>query len=253
MSFLAEQCAVTLENARLYDEAKEAYLSSIAALSSAIDARDEYTAGHSEKVAEYAVAIGKELGFSSERLRILRYAALLHDIGKIGIPDHILLKPSSLTDSEWKIIKTHPRRGEEILKPLHFLKDAVVFVKQHQEKYDGTGYPHGLKDKKISLEARILGVADAYQAMTSRRAYRGAYSHQEAVKELKDKSSTQFDPVIVDAFLRTLKKKSQKKSRGEKNLPDKGSEVQKFRGLGVQSSKVQNPEPRTVNFQRGIA
>jgi len=219
MSFLAEQCAIALENARLYDEAKETYISSIAALSSAIDARDEYTAGHSEEVAEYAVALGKELGFSSERLRILRYAALLHDIGKIGIPDHILLKPSSLTDPEWKIMKTHPRRGEDILKPFRFLEDAVIFVKQHQEKYDGTGYPDGLKDKKISLEARILSVVDAYQAMTSRRSYRSAYSHREAVKELKDKSGTQFDPVIVDAFLRVLKGKSQKdgKSQGEKS------------------------------------
>ncbi|MBT9138217.1 MAG: Cyclic di-GMP phosphodiesterase response regulator RpfG [Syntrophomonadaceae bacterium] len=211
MSLLAEQCAIALDKARLYGEAKEAYISSIAALSSAIDARDEYTAGHSREVAKYACACGKKLGFSTERLKGLEYAALLHDIGKIGIPDYILLKPSSLADSEWQIVKTHPRRGEEILKPLHFLKDVITFVRQHQERYNGTGYPDGLKDKKISLEAKILSVVDAYQAMTSRRPYRGAYSHQEAVKELKDKSGTQFDPVVVDVFLRTLKRKGQGK------------------------------------------
>ncbi len=211
MSFLAEQCAIALDKARLYGEAKEAYISSIAALSSAIDARDEYTAGHSREVAEYACACGKKLGFSTERLKGLEYAALLHDIGKIGIPDYILLKPSSLADSEWQIVKTHPRRGEEILKPLHFLKDVIAFVRQHQERYNGTGYPDGLKDKKISLEAKILSVVDAYQAMTSRRPYRGAYSHQEAVKELKDNSGTQFDPVVVDVFLSTLKRKGQGK------------------------------------------
>ena len=217
MSFLAEQCASALENARLYEEAKKAYISSIAALSSAIDARDEYTAGHSKEVAEYACAAGVELGLSLERLRILEYAALLHDIGKIGIPDYILLKPSSLDDSEWKIIRTHPRRGEEILKPLRFLKDVLVFVKQHQERYDGTGYPNGLKGEKISLEARILSVVDAYQAMTSRRPYRGAYSKREAVKELKDKSGTQFDLVVVNAFLKALEKKGQGKTRGKKS------------------------------------
>ena len=216
MSFLAEQCAVTLENARLYEHTREAYISSIAALSSAIDARDEYTAGHSQEVAEYACACGKELGFSPERLRTLEYAALLHDIGKIGIPDYILLKPSSLADSEWQIIKTHPRRGEEILKPLHFLKDVILFVRQHQERYNGTGYPNGLKKGKISLEARILSVVDAYQAMTSRRPYRGAYSKGEAVKELKDKSGTQFDPIVVNAFLKALNKKSQRKRKSRK-------------------------------------
>ena len=213
ISFLAEQCATTLEKARLYEEAKEAYVSSIAALSSAIDARDEYTAGHSREVAQYACACGKELGFSPERLKLLEYAALLHDIGKIGIPDYILLKPSSLTDSEWQIVKTHPRRGEEILRPLRFLKDVVVFIKQHQERYNGEGYPDGLKKEKISLGARILSVADAYQAMTSRRPYRGAYSHQETVKELKNKSGTQFDPVVVNAFLKVLSRKKQKRKQ----------------------------------------
>jgi putative nucleotidyltransferase with HDIG domain len=211
MLFLAEQCAVALENARLYEEAREAYISSIAALSSAIDARDEYTAGHSQEVAKYACVVGRELGLSPKRLKTLEYAALLHDIGKIGIPDYILLKPSSLTDSEWQIIKTHPHKGEEILKPLHFLKDVILFVRQHQERYDGKGYPNGLSKEKISLEARILGAVDAYQAMTSTRPYRGAYSKEEAIKELKDKSGTQFDPVVVDAFLRALEKNTKKK------------------------------------------
>jgi len=169
-----------------------------------LEARDSYTKGHSERVASISEKIAIKMGLPEKKVKILRETALLHDIGKLGIGEHILQKTEPLTEEEWKIIKTHPVVGEEILRPVFFEKDAMEIVKQHHERFDGKGYPDGLDKNDINLLARILSVADAFDAMTSARAYRKPLSIPEAMKELKANSGTQFDPDIVNTFLKIL-------------------------------------------------
>lgn len=210
---LATLAANAIEKTKLYEDLKssyqeleETYMSVIAALSRAFEAKDRYHKGHMEKVAKYAMAIAIEL---DPRLLLddsLRLAAMFHDLGKIAIPDEILHKPSKLTDEEYEIIKTHPEAGEVILTPLKFLKKVAKIVRHHQERWDGKGYPDGLKGEEIPLEARIIAVADAFDAMTSNRPYRKAMPVEEAVQEILRNSGTQFDPKVVDAFYRAYKK-----------------------------------------------
>ncbi|HXK44857.1 MAG TPA: HD-GYP domain-containing protein, partial [bacterium] len=156
------------------------------------------------RVASISEKIAIKMGLPEKKVKILRETALLHDIGKLGIGEHILQKTEPLTEEEWKIIKTHPVVGEEILRPVFFEKDAMEIVKQHHERFDGKGYPDGLDKNDINLLARILSVADAFDAMTSARAYRKPLSIPEAMKELKANSGTQFDPDIVNTFLKIL-------------------------------------------------
>jgi putative two-component system response regulator len=201
---LAKRIEESTKNlARLYEDLRSTYLRTIRALAQAIDARDHYTHSHSENVSKYSVLIAEEMKLSVKEIEGLREAAELHDIGKIGISDLILSKPSSLTQEEWQQIKTHPQTGSQILEPLTFLSDVIELVKQHHEHYDGSGYPMGLKAEGILLGARILHVADAFEAMTSARSYRQVpFTKDMAVAEIKDKTGTQFDPEVVSAFLK---------------------------------------------------
>jgi HD-GYP domain-containing protein (c-di-GMP phosphodiesterase class II) len=203
---IADQAGVIIERAYNYRELQRLYMNTISALTEAIDARDHYTKSHSEHVTEFALAIAEEMDLDEHTKRIIEDAARLHDIGKIGIHDYILLKPGRLTPEEWEEIKLHSLTGERILEPLTFLNGTISIIRSHHERYDGKGYPDGLKGEEIPLGARILAVADSYDAMTSERPYRKALSKEEAKKELIDNKGKQFDPEVVDAFLRYFKK-----------------------------------------------
>ena len=190
---------------RLYEDLRSTYMRTIRVLAQAIDARDHYTHSHSENVARYAVAICNQLKLPAKEVELIRQACELHDLGKIGIGDSILLKPSALTASEWEQIKKHPTIGAQILEPLTFLGGVVDLVRQHHEHFDGSGYPEGRKGEDILLGARVIHVADSYEAMRSARSYRKIpLMKEEAILEIKLNSGTQFDPKIVDAFLKVV-------------------------------------------------
>lgn len=203
---LANQAAIAIENFNLYGNLQQAYIETISALVQAVEAKDAYTRGHAERVASYSVAIAEELKLDRDYVENIRVAAILHDIGKIAIPEKVLTKPGRLTEEEFMIMKSHPLRGQEILKPVKFSQLIVHGVYYHHERLDGLGYPSGLKDEKIPLVARILAVADAFDAMTSNRPYRSSLSYQDALEELVSCSGVQFDPLIVETFLRVWAK-----------------------------------------------
>jgi len=175
------------------------------ALAATVDAKDPYTYGHSRNVADIAQAIGKEIGLAGKELTDLYAVSLLHDIGKLGVPDAILTKPGKLTEEEWEIIKRHSAEGERIVSYVKDLSALVHMIRHHHEWYDGSGYPDGLKGGAIPLGARIISVADAYDTMTGKRPYKGPISHEEAAEELRRCSGTQFDPELVQAFIRVSK------------------------------------------------
>ena len=185
-----------------YDGMRNHYVSIIMALASAIDARDPSTLGHTERVMDLSKGLALELNRRGYKLDLdsLKLAALLHDVGKIGVPESILRKPGAPTAEEWKEIKKHPAIGANILEPLYDMKEVKDAIHYHQEHYNGLGYPRGLKAKDIPLMSRIVMVVDAYDAMTSDRVYRPRRSREEALAELKVNAGTQFDPEIVDAF-----------------------------------------------------
>jgi putative nucleotidyltransferase with HDIG domain len=185
-------------------QTEAAYTGAIRALAAALDARDPYTAGHSERVSVLSVAIGRELGLPAEDLEVLRLGALLHDIGKIGVPDQVLRKPGSLTSAEYDIIKEHPALGARILRSVPFLSRHLPIVELHHERPDGRGYPRGLRDDDIPLPARIVHVADAYDAMTSARAYRAALPAGVALREIWRCSGTEFHADVVAALAKAL-------------------------------------------------
>jgi putative nucleotidyltransferase with HDIG domain len=185
-------------------QTEAAYTGAIRALAAALDARDPYTAGHSERVSVISVAIGRVLKLPADDLEVIRLGALLHDIGKIGVPDQVLRKPGSLTPSEFDAIKEHPVLGARILRSVPFLAPHIPIVELHHERPDGRGYPHGLRDQDIPLAARIVHVADAYDAMTSARAYRAARPAGEALRELWRCSGTEFHAEIVGALVTAL-------------------------------------------------
>jgi putative nucleotidyltransferase with HDIG domain len=169
-----------------------------------LEAKDSYTRGHSDRVSEYSQAIALEMGFPREEVELLKEVTQLHDIGKLGIDESILNKIEKLRDDEWEIIKRHPVTGEEILKPLFLEKKLLSVVRNHHERYDGKGYPDGLKGEELDLWVQIVTVADSYDAMTSKRSYRDALNKEVAIAELKKNSGTQFSPQVVEAFLRVL-------------------------------------------------
>ncbi len=203
---IANKASIAVENARLYSTLEDSYIRTVTALTSAIDAKDHYTKSHSEHVSQYAVAIGREMGLSDREIEEIRQACQLHDLGKIGVHDYILTKPGKLTPEEWEEIKQHSLKSAEILKPLIFLGGAIDLIRQHHERYDGKGYPYGLKGEEIKLGARIIAVADSFDAMTTDRPYRRARTKEEAIEEIKKCSGTQFDPKVVEAFLRIVDK-----------------------------------------------
>jgi HD-GYP domain-containing protein (c-di-GMP phosphodiesterase class II) len=201
---LAAQVAVALENARLFNELQDLIFSAVESLVSAIDAKSSWTKGHSERVRGYAVSIGSTLGLERGDIERLKLASTLHDIGKIGIYEEILEKPEPLTDEEFAMLKGHPEKGAGILSAVKQFSELIPAVRHHHERYDGNGYPHGLAGDGIPLEARILCVADSFDAMTSDRPYRQGLSRRKAVDELKRKAGTQFDPTVVQAFLKSI-------------------------------------------------
>jgi len=210
LSMFASQAAIAIENARLYEQAQTGYLNTIRTLSNIIDAKDSKTFGHSERVMEHCMDIAEILKFSDAQKEILKYAGLLHDIGKIGIDVGILRKPSKLNKDEWKIINMHPVVGSGIVEQIGFLDDFAPIILYHHERYDGKGYPSKLKKESIPLGARILSVVDAYEAMVSDRPYRKALSFKKIRQELLEGAGTQFDPDIVKIFLEILDKKKRK-------------------------------------------
>ncbi|PLY02361.1 MAG: hypothetical protein C0624_08790 [Desulfuromonas sp.] len=202
VSTIAAQASVAINNARLYEEQQQTYLCTVQALVSAIEANDSYTRGHSERVTRYAMAIAEEMSLSAGALRELEQAAILHDIGKIGIDINLLHKKDKLDKEDVYTLQKHPEIGQRILEPIHFLCSISDIVAQHHERFDGAGYPGGLEGNQILLEARILAVADTFDAMTSNRPYRTARLREEAITEIRRMSGSQFDPSVVSAFLR---------------------------------------------------
>ncbi len=185
-------------------EAHSRALSIIYALAATVDAKDHYTYGHSKKVSDYAVALAEALGLPQDKIATIRAAGLLHDIGKVGIPDSTLNKKGTLTDEEWKLVKAHPKLGVEILRHVIDLVNCLPVILHHHEHYDGKGYPSGLKGNNIPLEARIMAITDAFDAITSPRPYREQLSSQQALNELKRCAGTQFDPKIIDIFCKII-------------------------------------------------
>ncbi|MBV1758830.1 MAG: HD domain-containing protein [Dethiosulfatibacter sp.] len=191
---------------KLYVDMRKNYYDTVKALINAIEAKDPYTSGHANRVGEYSVAIAQEINLSPKQIEIIKNAALLHDIGKIGIDDRILNKQERLSDLELEVIRNHPSIGYDIIKDIGFLKDVMNIVKHHHEKWDGSGYPMGLKGSEIPIETTILTISDSYDAMTTDRPYRKALSSEEAIKELLKYSGTQFNPEIIDKAIETLRK-----------------------------------------------
>jgi len=191
------------------EQLKQAEIDSIASLISAEEAKDVYTKGHSEKVTTISLAIAQELNLSSESKNIIGRAGILHDIGKIGISDEILNKKEKLTDAEWEVIKGHPENAIKILLPLKFLSSEREAIISHHERYDGKGYPRGLKGEDICIEARILAVADSFDAMNSKRSYREPLSRDAIIEELIKGRGTQYSSEAVDALFALLKKNPQ--------------------------------------------
>jgi putative two-component system response regulator len=204
---LVQAVTARLERARMLEMAHclDASLQAITILANAIETRDLYTSGHAERVGDYAERLARCLGVAIEEVRRIRLAAVLHDIGKIGIPEAVLNKPICLTSAEWEVVKTHPVRGVEILAPLNYPQTVLDGVRRHHERYDGQGYPDGLAGDQIPLAGRLIAVADAYDAMTIPRAYRARLTPAAAVERLHGGAGTQFDPRMTAVFIEMLR------------------------------------------------
>ena len=201
LSIIASKAASAIENSRLYEELKESYLQTLTTLANAVEARDIYTRGHTERVCYMAELMGNQMGWNEERLWEIKMGGILHDIGKIGVPDAILNKAEALTKDEFEVMKQHPICGAKILEGISFLAPAVPYVLYHHERFDGKGYPYGLRNDRIPIQGRLMAVVDTFDAMTSDRPYRKAKSFKIALKEIRDCAGTQFDPHIAEVFL----------------------------------------------------
>ena len=197
---LVEQRTAELDQA--LDSLENAYRTTLQALTAALETRDSETHGHSERVVTFSLRLGREYGLTALEMKALEFGSLLHDIGKIGVPDAILRKPAKLTDEEWVRMREHPMHGQQILRGIKFLEGAAKVVAQHHEKWDGSGYPLGLKAEEIDICARIFSVADAFDAITSDRVYRQGRPYEAASQELDEWVGRQFDPKVVEAFHR---------------------------------------------------
>jgi HD-GYP domain-containing protein (c-di-GMP phosphodiesterase class II) len=187
---------------------EESFIETVISLANAVEARDTYTKDHSARMEVLVVVeVCKQLDFPEEEIQNMRLAARMHDIGKIGVPDHILRKPNSLTEEEWVEMRKHPEIGAKILAPITKMAPVSTIIRAHHEKFNGTGYPDGLENDQIPLGARILTVVDAYVAMTDDRLYRKSLGHAKALEELINNKGSQFDPEIVDIFLKVIDKK----------------------------------------------
>jgi putative nucleotidyltransferase with HDIG domain len=190
---------------KLYIDMKKVYIDTVKALSQAVEIKDTYTQGHSMRVSEYAVELGKRVRLSNKRLENLRMAAILHDIGKIGIEENILNKSGVLTEEEFDKIKQHPENGVKIIQDISFLKNVSDIILNHHEKMDGTGYPNGKKQGEISIEAAILSIADVYDALTSDRPYRQALSKEEAIAIIEEGKGTHFHERLANEFIKMMR------------------------------------------------
>ncbi len=201
LSDISSQCAIAIANFRLNADIEETYLETITALAMTVEAKDAYSGGHLERVTKYSVEMGKRLDLDDGTLKTLRDGAYLHDLGKIGIRDDVLLKNKPLTKEEFEEIKKHPVIGESIIRPVHSLTGLCELIRHHQEKVDGSGYPDGLKGDEIPLTARIIAVVDVYDALTTKRPYRKTLTKEGAKKELKKMAGVKLDAKLVDIFL----------------------------------------------------
>ena len=208
LTSLVSQTRIALANSKLYNDMKENYIRTIKALAIAVDAKDTYTHGHSENVMNIAEELSHEIGLETRSIGNIRDAGLLHDIGKIGVPGYILNKAGTLTYEEFNgIMKTHSSLGANIVKDVPFLQNLYKLILYHHENFDGSGYPEGLKGEQIPIGARIIHVADAFEAMTSNRPYRTSLGKEEAIRRLNESSGKQFDPSIIEAFMRLARRK----------------------------------------------
>lgn len=216
LNILSNYLGSTIENAKLYSNIRQDYLNTIYALAAAVDAKDHYTHGHSTTVMKYSVKIAEAIGLPEEDVETIKYAALLHDIGKIGISENILNKPSKLTKEEYNIIKMHPQLGANIVSKIDSLKKLTTLILSHHEWINGGGYPLGLRGDEIPLGAKIISIADAYSTMTSKRPYREMMGVDYAIKELKKYAGIQFDAELVDVFIRIITKEQEQEKEKEK-------------------------------------
>ncbi|MDR3608789.1 MAG: HD domain-containing protein [Oligoflexia bacterium] len=213
---LSHQVAIAVENSRLYENLKQSFFDTVEALAEAIEKKDRYTGGHTKRVVHFSLCIAKYLKLTPEQVEQIRLGALLHDVGKIGIEDKILKKQAPLEGPEWDVMQTHPTLGFEIMSRVEGLKDVIGGMRFHHERWDGKGYPLGLKGDEIPLIARVIAVADAYDAMVSTRPYRKGMDPQMAYDEIVKNRDTQFDPVVVDAFIQAFQ--NEKMGRGSGKL-----------------------------------
>lgn len=211
LKILGSQVAFVIQNADLFKNLQRAYIDTLSALTSAIDAKDSYTRGHSERVTELSIKLATDYGIPPEEVEKIKLGGLLHDIGKIGIHEGILNKPGRLDDQEFEIIKSHPDLGVRIMGKVEFLESIVPIIRFHHERYDGKGYPSGLSGESIPLLARIVSVVDTFDAMTTDRPYRKAMSIEEALIEIERCSGSQFDPAIAAHFVRMIKRENEQK------------------------------------------
>jgi len=208
MEALAGQAAIAIDNATLFDDLQRsnvelalAYDTTLEGWSRALDLRDKETEGHTQRVAEMTLKLARAMGFSEDELVQVRRGALLHDIGKMGVPDAILLKPGKLTDEEWEIMRRHPVYAYKLLRPIAYLRPALDIPYFHHEKWDGTGYPRGLKGAQIPLAARLFAVVDVWDALRSDRPYRRGWPEEKVRDHIRSLAGTHFDPQVVEEFL----------------------------------------------------
>lgn len=214
---------LNIDNQKLAGDLKELFSGTISAIMEALDAKDTHTSGRSKRVTYFALRIGQKMGLSDEKLSELELAGLLHDIGMIGVPANVLSKPGDLSEEEYEQVKGHLTIGIKILSEIKQLHHVIKIVECHHEYYDGKGYPHGLQGEEIPVESQIIAVADAYDGLTSERAYRKSMQHAEAVNLIKSASGSQFNPKVIEAFVKSIDQASQEiKDFEENKLTDIG-------------------------------
>ncbi|MBC7907991.1 MAG: HD domain-containing protein [Rhodospirillaceae bacterium] len=219
ITYAVERKAIECERAQSTERMKRVMLQTVRAVSLTLEMRDPYTAGHQRRVAQLAVAIGERMGLDANMLEGLHTGALIHDLGKINVPSDFLSRPGKLSEAAFAVIKSHPEVGAEIVGEIDFPWPVADMIRQHHERLDGTGYPLGLKGSQITLEARILGVADVVEAISSHRPYRPSLGIEAALKEIQDKAGTQYDPAVVEACLRVIHDNGNAVFRDDADLP----------------------------------
>ncbi len=220
---LSESAGIAIENARLFKDLQETYLATVRVLVSTIEAKDPYTHGHTERVAQYAVGIAKAMDFSQDEIQTIQLGAFLHDIGKLHTSDSILHKPGALTDEEWRLVKAHPVRGAQMLQGVKFLEKATDLVRHHHERVDGKGYPDGLRGDEITIGAKIVNVADAFDAMTTERPYRAGLTMEQAMSQLTEKAGTQFASEVVEVLVAALRDERIRVIKGDSSWSQKAN------------------------------